>query len=272
MMRKTKISLALSLIFTLWALPVEVAAQVYRYVDKNGVVHFTDTPTDKKFAPLYGTETEGFQSIYYTKNIALQRAQNKLEYVVKGTVTIITKAGMGSGFLINPAGFAITNYHVVGNEDLLVVTSDGKQIVARTVRAVPEKDLALIKLSGEGYAYLPLATLDNIPLGKDVYAIGTPSPSLQGLVVPLSNSISKGIVSAIRKLGIVNLIQTDVPVNPGNSGGPLVIPEGLVIGVVTLKYSPYVGLGFAISSDDIISNLNLLPAEGENSTSETGSR
>ena len=93
MMRKTKISLALSLMFTLWAFPSDVAPQVYRYKDKDGVVHFTDTPTDKKFAPLYGTGEEGFQAIYYTKNIALQKAQNKLDYVTKATFTIITNAG-----------------------------------------------------------------------------------------------------------------------------------------------------------------------------------
>lgn len=268
MMAKAKICLVLGLLFAMWSLPNELAPQVYRYKDKDGVVHFTDTPTDSKFIPPPGMNVESFQGTYFTKNSALQKELNKLDYIVRGTVTIVTRSlVVGSGFLISHEGYAITNYHVIKGEDTFVaLTSDGKRNGAYTLKVVPEKDLALIKLRGEGYPYLPLATLDKISIGQEVYAIGAPYPS--GALLPLINSVSKGIVSAIRKSNFLNLVQTDASINPGNSGGPLVSTDGLVFGVVTLKFTPAEGLGFAISSNDIISNLNLLPAGEEETTLE----
>jgi S1-C subfamily serine protease len=235
MIRKTKISLTLSLVIFLWSFPGEVASQIYRYKDKDGVVHFTDTPTDRKFIPPPGTKVESFQGTYFTQNPALQNQLNKIDYIVRGTFTIITSAlAVGSGFLINQEGYAITNYHVIQGEDTFVaLTSDGKRNAARTIKVVPEKDLALIKLSGEGYAYLPLATIDKISLGKDVYAVGAPYP--EAALLPLFGTVSKGIVSAIRKLKTpdIILIQTDAPINPGNSGGPLISPDGLVLAAMS---------------------------------------
>ncbi len=264
-MRKSKITLALCLISVMWALTGETVPQVYRKIDRDRVVHFTDTPTNEEFIPLHGKGIEGFQIEYYTKNPIIQKALNKLEYIVKGTITIKTKTGLASGFLINPQGFAITGYHVIGNEDFEVITSDGKNIVARTVKTAPEKDLALIKLSGEGYAFLPLGTLDNAPIGKDVYAIGTP--------LALSSSVSKGIVSGMRKFETITLIQTDASLNPGNSGGPLVSSEGLVLGMAASKIVDsslgISGLGFALSSGDIIKSLNLMPSRDVSSSSDT---
>jgi len=263
--KKTKITLALCLIFLSWALTSEAVPQVYRKIDRDGVVHFTDTPTNGEFIPLHGKGIEGFQVEYYAKNSIIQKALNKLEYIVRGTITIKTKAGLGSGFLINPQGFAVTSYHVIGGEDFEVITSDGKTIVARTVKTVPEKDLALIKLGGEGYAFLPLGSLASAQIGKDVYAIGTP--------LALSSSVSKGIVSGIRKFQTVTLIQTDASLNPGNSGGPLVSSEGLVLGMAALKIIDsslgISGLGFALSSGDIIKSLNLMPSKEESFPSDS---
>jgi len=264
-MEKTKIALVLCLVFLLGALMGEGNSQVYRRIDRNGVVHFTDTPTHEEFIPISGKGSEGIQVEYYARNSTIQRALNKLEYIVRGTITIKTKTRLGSGFLINPQGFAVTSYHVIGDEDFEVITSDGKKIVAQTVKTVPEKDLALIRLRGEGYAFLPLGTLGNTPIGKEVYAIGTP--------LALSSSVSKGIVSGIRKFDTLTLIQTDASLNPGNSGGPLVSSEGLVLGMAALKIVHsslgISGLGFALSSGDIVKNLNLIPSREESSSSDT---
>jgi len=264
-MKKRKITLALCLVFVLLALAGEGDPQVYRKIDRNGVVHFTDTPTNEEFIPISGKGIEGFQVEYYAKNSIIQKALNKLEYIVRGTITIKTKAGLGSGFLINPQGFAVTSYHVIGGEDFEVITSDGKTIVARTVKTVPEKDLALIKLGGEGYAFRPLGSLASAQIGKDVYAIGTP--------LALSSSVSKGIVSGIRKFQTVTLIQTDASLNPGNSGGPLVSSEGLVLGMAALEIIDsslgISGLGFAFSSGDIIKSLNLMPSKEESFPSDS---
>ena len=264
-MKKRKITLALCLVFVLLALAGEGDPQVYRKIDRNGVVHFTDTPTHEEFIPISGKGIEGIQVEYYARNSIIQKALNKLEYIVRGTITIKTKAGLGSGFLINPQGFAVTSYHVIGGEDFEVITSDGKKIVAQTIKTVPEKDLALIKLRGEGYAFLPFGTLGNAPIGKEVYAIGTP--------LALSSSVSKGIVSGIRKFETLTLIQTDASLNPGNSGGPLVSSERLVLGMAALKIVDssvgISGLGFALSSGDIIKSLNLMPSRDESPSSDT---
>ena len=263
--------LALFLGVALGFLNDEAAGQIYRYKDKNGVVHFTDTPPDKKFTRLSEEKFASTELPYYGSNPLIDRASNKLEFVTRAVIGVRTDKMRGAGFLINPAGYAVTNYHViVDGGSVKAMTFDGKETPARVVATDPDRDLALLNLEVTGYPYLPLGKLTDASIGREVYTIGDP--------LGLSRSVSRGIVSSVRQGKLRNqvtltLIQTDAAINPGNSGGPLISPDGLVLGVVTLKAgrpdSPISGIGFAVSSEDIISSLSLTPAKKEGPAPET---
>ncbi len=266
-MDKKIIYLAILLALFLLFLHDPAAPQVYRYKDKNGVVHFTDTPTDDKYKRLQEEKFVISQFPYYGDNPVIEAAPNKLAEASRAVIGVKTPRMRGSGFLINPTGYAVTNYHVVAEAgtDVKAITFDGREWNARVIIEDPDKDLALIHLGTGGYPYLPLGKLNDDPIGKEVYTVGNP--------IGLSHSASKGIVSSVRK-GIkknsrtLTLIQTDAAINAGNSGGPLITPEGLVLGVVTFKAGtpifPVQGIGFAVSSEDIIGSLSLVPAKKEN--------
>ncbi len=264
-MDKKIIALALFLALLLLFLNDPASPQVYRYKDKNGVVHFTDTPPDGKFTRLQDEKFVATQFPYHGNNPVIDTAPNKLEVVSKAVIGVKTPKMRGSGFLINATGYAVTNYHVIAEAggDVKAITFDGREWNARVITEDPDKDLALIHLGSQGYPYLPLGKLTDASVGKEVYTVGNP--------LGLSHSVSKGIVSSVRK-GMkkttpVTLIQTDMAINAGNSGGPLITPEGLVLGVVTFKagtpHFPVQGIGFAVSNEDIIGSLSLVPAKKE---------
>jgi S1-C subfamily serine protease len=180
----------------------------------------------------------------------------------RAIIAVKTEKGHGSGFIINPEGYAITSYHTIADRNKIdVLLKGGKPMLADVVAIAADKDLALIKLKGEEYDWLPLGDSNEVKIGMDVYAVGAP------ISLDLSHSLSKGIVSGrrtVKELG-VELIQTDAPVNPGNSGGPLINSEGEVLGIIALKIAaPGIeGLGFAISINDCKKYLNLQPKESK---------
>ena len=264
-MDKKIIYLAIFLALLLLFLNDPATPQVYRFKDKNGVVHFTDTPPDGKFTRLQDEKFVATQFPYHGNNPLIETASNKLEVVSKAVIGVRTPKMKGSGFLINPTGYAVTNYHVIAEagSDVKALTFDGQEWNARVITVDPDKDLALIHLGIGGYPYLPLGKLTDASVGKEVYTVGNP--------LGLSHSVSRGIVSSVRKLTRkttpITLIQTDAAINAGNSGGPLITQEGLVLGVVTFKAAspnlPIQGIGFAVSSEDIIGSLSLVPAKKE---------
>jgi S1-C subfamily serine protease len=255
-MPKKNMIIALLCFFTLGGFVDEAASQMYRYKDKNGVWHFTDTPTDKKFTRSQEDSQGSSPVTYHVNNPALETYANKLEYIMQAVITLQTKTVIGSGFLISPRGYAITNHHVIadGGSEIKATKKDGTVVYARVIHEDSEKDLALIKLAGEGYPFLPLAKTHEGLIGQEVYTVGAP--------LGLSHTVSKGIVSAIRTIPIrkpreISLIQTSAPIHKGNSGGPLVALNGSVLGVITLKVNTVEGIGFAVSTNDIISSLPL---------------
>jgi len=156
--------------------------------------------------------------------------------------------GAGSGVLITPDGFVLTNNHVVeGGGHLTVTSTEGKSFEASLIGADPATDLAVIRIPRLGDS-LPAAALgDSVELtvGQLVIAIGNP--------LGFQSTVSAGVVSALgRSLRsqsgrlIENVIQTDVALNPGNSGGPLVDSRGLVIGINTAMIYMAQGISFAI--------------------------
>ena len=158
--------------------------------------------------------------------------------------------GQGTGFLIHPDGYALTNNHVVENAQVIHVRvgSDRRQYEAEVVGADPNTDVALIKLKSKrrDWPVIPLGDSDKLAVGDFAIAIGNP--------FGLSQSVSMGIISArgrrdiapSGRQGLYNFLQTDASINPGNSGGPLINLDGEVIGINSAINSAGQGIGFAI--------------------------
>lgn len=157
--------------------------------------------------------------------------------------------GFASGFVIDPAGVILTNYHVVkGAEKVTVEFQDGRKFVAREIRSDPKTDLAVLLIEATNLPCLMLGESDRAEIGDRVLAVGAPF----GLV----GSVTSGIVSGKgRNLNMAmyeDYIQTDAAINPGNSGGPLINLEGKVVGVNTAiksRSGSWQGVGLAIPSD-----------------------
>ncbi|MEF3168073.1 MAG: DegQ family serine endoprotease [Deltaproteobacteria bacterium] len=155
--------------------------------------------------------------------------------------------GQGSGFIISPDGYLLTNNHVVeGADTIKVKLADGREFTAAVVGTDPQSDVAVIKVDGKNLPYLRLGDSDKLDIGEWVIAIGNP--------FGLQQTVTVGVVSAKgrSRLGIndyEDFIQTDAAINPGNSGGPLINIHGEVVGMNTAIVSRsggYMGIGFAI--------------------------
>jgi S1-C subfamily serine protease len=159
--------------------------------------------------------------------------------------SIQAASGRGTGFFVQ-RDIVITNQHVVGNETSVQLTVNGKRYQARVTNTSASTDLAVLQVYGPDPTQptLRLGTAQGIRAGQEVVAIG----SALGV---LSNTVTRGIVSAIREAGPVTLVQTDAAINPGNSGGPLVDRNGVVIGVNSMKIggAKGEGLAFAVAID-----------------------
>ena len=183
-------------------------------------------------------------------------AKNKdlFKHLMKGVVTIEHDKGHGSGFIISQDGYIITNYHVIKNKQIVNVKfNESITLAADVVRSDAAYDVALLKISGNGFTALPIIHSDSISSGEDVFAIGTPED------ISLGQSVTKGIVSGKRKFEDKIYIQTDVTINSGNSGGPLLNEKGQVVGMVTMKLvgDGVEGLGFCVPSNQIMEILNI---------------
>jgi S1-C subfamily serine protease len=159
-----------------------------------------------------------------------------------------TGEGAGSGFVVAPDGFIVTNDHVVERaKSVTVVFTDGREFDARVVGTDPATDLALLRVPDGGLLPVAIGASEQLRVGQMAIAIGNP--------LGFQSTVSAGVISALgRNLRgqsgrlIENVIQTDVALNPGNSGGPLVDSHGRVIGVNTAMIRMAQGLCFAIPS------------------------
>ena len=159
--------------------------------------------------------------------------------------------GAGSGFVIDPRGYVLTNNHVIEDSESIQVTlGDRSRYTARLVGADPRNDIALLKIDSKNKAItaLPLGDSANLQVGQSVLAIGNP--------FGFSGTLTKGVISALGRTvqtsetsAIDQAIQTDAAINRGNSGGPLLNSRGEVIGINSAIYTPSgttAGIGFAI--------------------------
>jgi hypothetical protein len=163
---------------------------------------------------------------------------------VRAVVRVEAGGNTGSGFFIAP-DTVLTNSHVVpGAWSVTIRRFDGSTRAANVAASSPEIDLAVLRvLNPDGsQQVLPLGSTARVRSGQEVIAVGSPLGVLQG-------SVTRGIVSAVRTVGGVTLVQTDAAINPGNSGGPLVNRGGEVIGIATMTAASAQGLSFAVAID-----------------------
>ena len=176
-------------------------------------------------------------------------------YAGPNVVTVEGEKSFGSGFFVSGNGYLVTNNHVIENEKKLKVRiNKDLKLEAEVIKSNYEYDLALLKISYDSVPGLWLVNSDSIDDGDPVVAIGTP------LDRTLSSTLTKGIVSGKRDFSGIRMIQTDVSINSGNSGGPLINEKGEVIGMSTMKVKEtgVEGIGFCIPSNDIVKMLNIV--------------
>lgn len=157
------------------------------------------------------------------------------------------QGGLGSGVIVSPSGYILTNNHVIeGADEIEVFLNDGRQAAAKVIGTDPDSDLAVLKIELDKLPTIVLGNSDALEVGDQVLAIGNP--------FGVGQTVTSGIVSAMgrNQLGIntfENFIQTDAAINPGNSGGALVDTNGNLLGINTAIYSRSggsMGIGFAI--------------------------
>jgi putative serine protease PepD len=183
--------------------------------------------------------------------------------------------GSGSGFVIDPNGYLLTNNHVVADAmTIKVILNDGREFVAKIVGRDESYDLAVLKIKTTGLKALQFGNSDKVQVGDSVVAFGSP--------LGLSGTVTQGIISAKDRpvtagdrntsTSFISALQTDAAINPGNSGGPLVDATGAVIGVNSAiaslgsslgSQSGSIGLGFAIPINQARKTANQLIKDGK---------
>jgi len=169
--------------------------------------------------------------------------------------------GIGSGFILSSDGYILTNNHVVDNSNGIFVTmTDGKEYKAKVIGTDARTDVALLKIDATGLKPLTIGDSDKLKKGQWVLAIGSP--------FGLDSTVTAGIVSAInRDTGdYLPFIQTDVAVNPGNSGGPLINLQGQVVGInsqIISRSGGFMGISLAIPIDEVMRVVEQLKAHGK---------
>lgn len=168
----------------------------------------------------------------------------------------------GTGFLISSDGMIVTNRHVVedAEAEYTVIMNDGKKITAKVLARDPVQDIAVIKIEGGGYLYIPLGNSDSLQVGQSVVAIGNALGEFQ-------NTVSTGVISGLRRTVVAGgissgveklqqVIQTDAAINPGNSGGPLLDLTGRAIGINVAMASGAENIGFALPINAVKKAIN----------------
>jgi Do/DeqQ family serine protease len=159
----------------------------------------------------------------------------------------IPQMGLGSGVIVSPEGYILTNNHVVeGAQEIEVTLSDSRRTTAKVIGTDPDTDLAVLRITLDRLPVIAMGNSDTVQVGDKVLAIGNP--------FGVGQTVTGGIISALgrNQLGIntfENFIQTDAAINPGNSGGALVDVNGSLLGINTAIYSRSggnMGIGFAI--------------------------
>jgi len=175
--------------------------------------------------------------------VAASALEDVVGRVMPAVVMVETSTGRGSGFFVRPDTL-ITNVHVVQDDGFVKLRRvDGTTVTARVDLKAPAFDIAILRVTpAAGQVVIPMGSANTLRPGQEVFMIGSALGTLQ-------NSVSRGIVSGVRRSGEATLVQTDAAANPGNSGGPLLDRNGVAIGITTMGYREQQGLNFAVAID-----------------------
>jgi len=160
---------------------------------------------------------------------------------------VVPVQGMGSGVIIDPKGYILTNHHVIGGaEEIKVTLASGEVLPGKIMGTCASDDIAIVKVDGKNLPTAELGDSDQLRVGQTVFAMGNPFGLAGG------PTVTKGVISAVKRSirserGLIeDLVQTDASINPGNSGGPLVDVQGRVVAINTAIVPFAQGIGFAI--------------------------
>jgi len=232
------------------------AGKVYKWVDERGVVHFSDRQPNA-LENVKGTLEEREVKEPLPSDVTEEptednRLTSPIARAVSATFTIKGSKQIGTGFFISSTGFAVTCRHVIRETGNYTARLNDNTEAPVTVISTSQKfDLALIQvLATQKSPSLPLRPAETLVPGEQVFAVGA-SAGLQA-------TITDGVFTGFRKIPAMpqEVIQFSAPVNPGNSGGPLIDSNGQVVGVVSVKFLmtkgvPVSGVGFAVPSEQL---------------------
>jgi serine protease Do len=226
-------------------------------IPRNQVVTIKTAKKDSADMTETQTTTQAEQAageMYRTTDMPLASVQENVRRFGEGVVLVSTPVGLGSGFILHPDGYLVTNYHVVEGETRLSVTifvkssAEYERKVFDKVRIIAvngQTDLALLKIeesAGFKFTTVAVGDINKMKVGDRVFAVGNP--------LGLERTVTEGIISTMsRNLSGQLYLQTTAAINPGNSGGPLFNMRGQVIGVINMKVFYAEGMGFAIPGD-----------------------
>ena len=193
--------------------------------------------------PMPAADAGTVPAMPVTTAAALSSLEDIIGRAMPAVVRVETSSGFGSGFFIAPDTI-LTNVHVVAaNTSVTIRRPDGTTTSARVDASAPELDIAIVRISNAdpNQPTLPMGSGMQARPGQEIVALGTP--------LGLQNTVTRGIVSAVRAVNGVTLVQTDAAINPGNSGGPLLDRTGTVIGIATMGMRSAVaqGLSFGVA-------------------------
>jgi len=211
-------------------------------------------------ATIFGTNADFTKAaektvhgVVHVKNVALFNQRTPWGQIIPQDSPGKTLRGAGSGVIISPDGYIVTNNHVIDKANEIEVTLNNNQTYkAELIGTDTRADIALLKIEASGLEYLPFGNSNNVRVGEWVLAVGNP--------FNLTSTVTAGIVSAkARDLTTPDMtpqsfIQTDAAINPGNSGGALVNINGELVGIntaITSQTGSYVGYGFAVPSNNV---------------------
>jgi serine protease Do len=221
---------------------------------KPGIVNILTTRTVKVGSGQDPFLEDPFFKRFFGDQFGRQRQQPKEQ----------KSSGLGSGVIVSPDGYIITNSHVVKDADEIKVTlTDKREFIGKIIGSDLKTEIAVVKIDAKNLPIVPWGNSDKLQVGEVVLAVGNP--------FGLNQTVTMGIVSALGRanVGIADyedFIQTDAAINPGNSGGALVNVKGEVVGINTAIYSTsggYQGIGFAIPSNMVKSIMESLIKKGK---------
>jgi serine protease Do len=231
-------------------------------VDEKPIVSSSESPLGMSYAPIVKRVTPSVVKVLVTeraKNVPAElppffdnpafREFFGQQFGGRNMLRQPPSRGLGSGVIVSPDGYILTNNHVVKGADTIKVTlGDGRELTAKVVGTDPETDLAVIKVDTKDLPAITFANSDKVEVGDKVLAVGNPF----GVGQTVTSGMVSGLGRATMGLDYEDFIQTDAAINPGNSGGALVDAEGRLIGINTAILSRsggFQGIGFAIPSN-----------------------